>query len=1129
MINPRRPRLARTILASATGLALAVTMSVPSLAAPPNITPSPNSDAVSLGGLAPDSLQSLKVAGPLKEATGDISVYVQFEGEGAFEATQPAAAAESSRALVKDPAKVKKVRENIRAKGKAVAKEAKAKIIYTTTNSLPGVALRGDADALRALVKRGDVKKITAIVPKSPDNKNTDIDTQALQAWSTLKETGKDVTIAVLDTGIDYTHTGFGGPGTIEAYEQAQASSAMPAKDSGLYDPDKFIGGWDLVGDDYNADPRSPSYQPVPKPDANPLDCAAAGHGSHVAGTAAGYGVNADGTTFDGDYIKLTADDVQAMRIGPGSAPEAALVGIRVFGCEGSSSVVGQALDYVLDPNNDGNFDDRAQIVNMSLGSDQSPADDPETDIVNSLAKLGILSVISSGNAGDITDIGGAPGNARSALTVANSVGSKITLDGIKVNEPAAQAGTLAGQYSANFNYSAADPAKLTGQVVMAPSANEFGCAAFAPGSLAGKWVWLKWSENLEFPCGSAVRFNNAEAAGATGVILDSEVAVFEAGIAGNATIPGAQFTKANSDALRPAAVAGTLNVTLSEDLIGAVSSPSGLGNTLNSSSSRGVHGSEGIVKPDVAAPGTSIGSVGVASGNRPSVKSGTSMAAPHVAGIAALVAGSGDYTPYQIKSIVMNTAAQDILAANGKAYGPNRVGAGRVIASAALETPVYAFAQDAPDLTSVVFGVIELEKKSYKATKTITVQNTSAKTKTYKVKYVPSTEIPGAKYTLSDKKVTVKAGKSAKVKVTLSINAKKFAKTLDPTMDRDQLGVPRAWVSDVSGRVELSAAHVPTLRVPVHAAPKPVADMGVDEIEFKKGKLSTKVELEGRDVLTGKGNSRVVSLVSAFELGASSARQGKNLDAVPGGREMDLQYVGAASTAPTTGAAEGLLNFGVSTWGNWAHLAGGTEVDIEIDTNKDGRADYVVFNTTVEGLDLDIVATYALNPARQVDLQFLNGVAGDVDTNTFDTNVASFPVSLAALGLKGTSAPIQYRVATYSQYNSDEDGNNVPVDETDWIGFDALAPALSFAGAGTVFADLDDSKLTANLKRGSTDVRALFLHLHNATGDLSGRNKNATGDRAEVVKVDTGKKKHKGHTGEMPQGHDGKGQGKKG
>ncbi len=140
--------------------------------------------------------------------------------------------------------------------------------------------------------------------------------------------------------------------------------------------------------------------------------------------------------------------------------------------------------------------------------------------------------------------------------------------------------------------------------------------------------------------------------------------------------------------------------------------------------------------------------------------------------------------------------------------------------------------------------------------------------------------------------------------------------------------------------------------------------------------------------------------------------------------------------------------------------------------------------------------------------MQLLNGLPGSVDSNTFDTNAATFPVSLAALGLKGTSAPIKYRVLTYSQYNTDESGQNVPVDGTNWIDFDAVAPALSFAGAGTVFADLDNTKLTAQLKAGTKEAQALFLHLHNATGDLSGKNKNATGDRAEVVKVEISNKK---------------------
>src|SRR2546428_1843467 len=266
-----------------------------------------------------------------------------------------------------------------------------------------GIAIQIPRSKLAGLAQLNAVVSVSPVQAFSPAHTTTLPFLGVPQVWGGVPGfRGEGMKIAIIDTGIDYTHANFGGPGTVAAFETAFANSALPA-DPSMFGPDapKVKGGTDLVGDAYTG-------LNTPVPDPNPLDCN--GHGSHTSGTAAGFGVTSGGATYAGPSSPSIYTP-GAFRIGPGVAPKADLFAYRVFGCAGSTNVTVDAINMA--------FDDGMDVINMSLGSPFGTADDASAVASTNVAKAGMIVVASAGNNGANQYITGSPSTGTGAISVA--------------------------------------------------------------------------------------------------------------------------------------------------------------------------------------------------------------------------------------------------------------------------------------------------------------------------------------------------------------------------------------------------------------------------------------------------------------------------------------------------------------------------------------------------------------------------------------------------------------------------------------------------------------------------------------------------------------------------------------
>jgi minor extracellular serine protease Vpr len=785
-----------------------------------------------------------------------------------------------------------------------------------------GIKVRIAAERVKELAALPGVVAVRPLQLMKPDNLRGIplIGTPAV--WQNLGLHGEGVKIAIIDTGIDYTHANFGGPGTAAAYSAAHAAETAPA-DPALFGPSapRVKGGTDLVGDSYNADPNSPAFQPIPHPDPNPLDCN--GHGSHVSGTAAGSGITSAGATYTGPYNASTLATPANFSVGPGVAPKADLYAVRVFGCQGSTDVVVDAIDWAVDNDMD--------VINMSLGSSFGTKDDPSAVASTNAARAGVVVVASAGNSGFSPYITGSPATADGAISVAANdpyptfPGAMVTFSGTTI--PAIDANGFALSSSATFNI------KVIKNVAGSES---LGCSVAAFGGPLPPNTVAVVNRGV---CARVAKAIFGQQAGAAVVVMVNNAAGFppfegpitanpDDGVPFNVTIPflgvKGPATTASSDGAKLRAAA---NGTATTVAAASITNPNFTG--FASFTSGGPRTGDSGLKPDITAPGVSIISTAIGTGNQGEALSGTSMASPHVAGAAALTRQAHPtWRVGDIKAAIVNTGRPSGVAGYQTSLG----GSGLVQPASSTATQVVARSEGQRFGASLNFGFAEFSDR-FRRTKDISLHNHGSADAIFTVAQARASGSPHT-VSLSRTSVRVPGHGQAEVSVTLDVPAA-------------TAGASDAF-QEVVGLIEITPASVSdnagvALRVPYYLVPRALSDVSTSIGKLRGTNPSTIATVTNkRRGISGDADFYAWGIFDRRISSDDSESDGEGDNT--GKPSNDVRAIGVQSF-PNPSAADPnrqLLVFAVNTYNRWSN-ASTNEFDISVDVDGDGVDDYVI------------------------------------------------------------------------------------------------------------------------------------------------------------------------------------------
>lgn len=606
-----------------------------------------------------------------------------------------------------------------------------AEVLTTTRYLAASIVVKASDKALASLRKNPAVKQVLPVYDSKPLVAASQEYIKATPVVQSGVATGAGIKVAILDTGIDYTHAALGGAGTEEAYAEAFANQSGTVS----WPQGSVVGGYDFVADD-----------------PNPIDDVAQGHGTSVANS-----VN-------------------------GIAPDVSFYGYRVcapapVNCTGVAQI--NALEAAMDPNGDGDLSDRVDVINMSLGGDFGSTDTSGGTqlLIQRAVELGVNMVISAGNDGPNPFIVGGPSTTPNALSVGAMTHPTAETAHITANTVAGEAVEM---IAAGFNPVTVFSFTSAEHELVYVAENGLACDAFADDiDLTGKTVLVDRGA-----CNFTQKVLNAQAKGAVFVIIANNAAnagpVSAGGSAPGITIPAVGISLEQGARIKALLAEGSA-VTYSVKAESFATPGS-----ISDFTSRGP-AMDGLLKPEITAPGTAIMVADVGTGTGLAPATGTSFSGPITAGAVSLLRQARpELNAFEAKALLMNTANLNVTAepkalnANAELAPISAMGAGLVDVQKAVNSPALAWVYDSKFDTkqaALSYGLQTLTEKA-QFNKTVSLKNFSDEARTYSLSVQQRFANDSATGALSwelPESVTVGAGQTVQFNVALTVDPAKL------------------------------------------------------------------------------------------------------------------------------------------------------------------------------------------------------------------------------------------------------------------------------------------------------------------------------------------------------------------